>query len=643
LLTAAAVIGIEVDFDLLANACTLSHATPGSKLSDAHLQASDELLRLGFLAETDTGYRFGHERVRQAVYQKLSPSQRRDLHRRIAAAGESLFPDQYELLAHHYYAAGKRPPTLHYLTRAAERACEVFAYHTALTCYDRLLEMLTHSNDGPIRCDVLRDRAKALGWIGNRNDQDQALDELHSLAQALSDDTRLAEALHLRSEWHRVQGQYQQAEENALAALDIYRRLGNERASADLLAQLGWSIIYTANHSRATQYFEQALPIYESLDDLEGQINCLSGLTSMAELEGDFVRALSYLKDNMALAEATDDPRRIGRALHNTGVVYYDLGDLEAAESHLRQALQIKETVGDRRSVAITHFYLGEVAIEQENFESAHIHLSAALKVFRDVQDLSWEGDTLAALGRLALLRGEPATAGEYLTTSHRRRQELGEPAYAVIDLSYLARAELALGEEKSAWQHSQEAISDLEAGLSGVEHPQQIYFNHFCIGQATRHWAAARAALEQAAQIVEERAGRIENQHMQKEYRTGLRVNRAIAETFAVQPPPGHLSVRLARADAPTHRRPTPEETVTLTWTVDAGETDADVAKREGKVALRHRRLLHLLAQAKAAGGLPTIADLSGALSVTPRTIRADLAALRQQGHTIRTRGQRS
>jgi len=42
----------------------------------------------------------------------------------------------------------------------------------------------------------------------------------------------------------------------------------------------------------------------------------------------------------------------------------------------------------------------------------------------------------------------------------------------------------------------------------------------------------------------------------------------------------------------------------------------------------------------AEAAGAAPAIADLAGALDVSPRTIRADLAALKRQGHTVRTRG---
>jgi predicted ATPase/DNA-binding SARP family transcriptional activator len=640
-LTTAAVIGTEVDFDLLASACAFFESS--LRDPDAYLMASDELLRLGFLLETDADYRFSHEQVRRIVYHQLSLSQRQRIHHQVAQALEALLPLQSELLAHHYTAAQAREPAIHHLRRAAERARTLFAHQTARACYDRLLDLLSHPDDRPTGHDVLRDRAEVLGWIGDREAQGRDLAEMLDLAQALDDDARLAETLHRRSEFHRLQGRYQPAEEDALAALEIYRRLGDDRAQAALLAQLGWSIIYTADRGRAVGYFEEALPIYESLDDLEGQINCLSGLTNAAELTGDYVRALSLLQRNVALAEATGDPLRISRAMHNTGVVYYSLGDMKAAETHLRQALRLKETIGDRRSQALSHFYLGELATEGGDLETAHSHLDTALAMLREVRDRSWEGDTLAALGRLALLQDDPVAAGEYLRAAYSRRRELGEPAYAVLDLSYLAVAELALGDEARGWQHSQKAVAELEASLTEVEHPYHVYYNHYRVARAARRWAAARAALERAAHIVDEWTARIDDVELQEQFRSNNRIMRAIAEATASQPPPGCLRVRLARADAPTHRRPTPEETVTLIWTVDGGEEDTDIANREGKVALRRHRILRVLAEAEAAGGLPAVADLAGALDVSPRTIRADLTALRRQGHAAHTRGHRA
>ncbi|MEA3397408.1 MAG: DUF1670 domain-containing protein, partial [Chloroflexota bacterium] len=270
-------------------------------------------------------------------------------------------------------------------------------------------------------------------------------------------------------------------------------------------------------------------------------------------------------------------------------------------------------------------------------------HLQTALETLREVQDVSWEAYTLSLLGEVDLLQDDPVAAREHQETAYQLRSELGEHDDAAIGLSYLARAELGLGDEAAAWRHSQEVIAKAEAEWSGTERPPEIYYNHFCVAESTRHWAAARAALEEAARIVDERAERIGDPVWQKKYRTGLMANRAIAEAVACQPPPGQLCVSLARAGIPAHRRPTSGETVTVTWTIDAGEEDAVLAGREGKVALRRHRLLRLLAEAEAARALPTVTDLSGGLGVSSRTVRADLAILRRQGHIARTRGHRA
>ncbi|RMF35188.1 MAG: DUF1670 domain-containing protein [Chloroflexi bacterium] len=177
-------------------------------------------------------------------------------------------------------------------------------------------------------------------------------------------------------------------------------------------------------------------------------------------------------------------------------------------------------------------------------------------------------------------------------------------------------------------------------AAWSGAGRCPEVYYNRFRIATGTRRWAAARAALEEAAEIIAQRAERIGDPVWRETYRTGLRLHRAVAEAMARQPPAGRLLVHLPRADLPVRRRVAPEETVAVVWTVDAGEADVAVAGQGGKVALRRHRLLRLLAEAEAAGALPTVADLAGALEVSPRTIRADLAALRRQGHRVRTYG---
>ncbi len=641
-LKSAAVIGTEVDFDLLAEVCTLPDVAIDLSRPERYLRATDELLGLSFLTETQVGYRFSHEQLRRVIDERLTLAERQRLHHRVALALKERRPEAFRLLARHFAAAGLRPPALHYLCKAIERAREIFAYHAARACYDELLTLLSYPEDRTARYDVLRDRIEVLGWIGDREAQGRDLEEMLRLARALSDEARRAAALYRRSEWHRLQGQYEAADKHALAALEIYRRLGDDHARANLLSQLGRNVIYLGDYARAATYFGEALSIYEELADLDGQSGCLIGLAHVAEFEGNFVLNLSYCQQSLTLAQAAGDPHRTSHAFFAVGVTYHDLGDMDAAETHFRKALDLAEATGDRRRQGVSHLYLGVVATERGAFAAAQRHLETARQLLREVQDISWEGDARAALGRLALLQDDPATAKTHLNLAYRRCLNMGEHNYAVIHLSYLALAELALGDESAAWQHSRKAVTELEADLMRVEHPQRIYYNHLRVSRATRHWAAARTALTEAKRIVDTRAARIDDADLRTSYRTGLRVNRAILKAVAEQPPPGQLRVRLARVEVPAHRRPEPGERVAVTWTLNAGEEDAALAEQEGKVALRRHRILRLLSEAEAAGALPNVADLASVLDVSTRTIRSDLAALRAQGHPARTRGSR-
>jgi len=493
-LATAAVIGTEVDFDLLTAVC----ASPPSDLTtnDPHLLASDELLRVGFLVEAESDYRFTHERVRQVVYHRLSRRERQRLHRRVAQALEELSPQQFELLAHHFAAAGERQPAVHYLARAADCARGIFAHQTTLACYGRLLELPTYPKDRSARYSVLRDRAAALGWVGDREAQGCDLEEMLRLARALSDDARLACALHQPSEWRQLQGRYKSAEEDALAALEIYRRLRDDQGQAAMHTQLGRNILYTDDCFRAAVHFQEALPIHEAANDLRGQIDCLMGLAYIAQYKGDLSLSLTYCRRSLALAQATGDCYLINYTLSSVGLGYVDLGDMDTPETYLRQALHLAETSGERRRQAITHVRLAHVALNRGDFTIAQTHLQTALETLREVQDVSWEAYTLSLLGELDLLQDDPVAAREHQEAAHQLRTELGEHDDAAMGLSYLALAELALGDETAAWQHSQEVIAKAEAEWSGTERPPEIYYNHFCVAESARHWAAARAAL---------------------------------------------------------------------------------------------------------------------------------------------------
>ncbi|MGD2179137.1 MAG: HTH domain-containing protein, partial [Anaerolineae bacterium] len=99
---------------------------------------------------------------------------------------------------------------------------------------------------------------------------------------------------------------------------------------------------------------------------------------------------------------------------------------------------------------------------------------------------------------------------------------------------------------------------------------------------------------------------------------------------------PPGQTVTRLPVVSAPASRRLREDEYTQVTWTVGAPEDD----RIPEKVARRRHRILRLLREATEQSAAPTVEHLADALHVSARTIKRDLAALRTQGHDIRTHG---
>jgi biotin operon repressor len=96
---------------------------------------------------------------------------------------------------------------------------------------------------------------------------------------------------------------------------------------------------------------------------------------------------------------------------------------------------------------------------------------------------------------------------------------------------------------------------------------------------------------------------------------------------------------VRLPAAYAPTGRPLRDDEHVDVVWTVH------DPADNHSPTAIQRRRhrLVRLLEEADQQGAAATIEDLASVLEVSAATVRRDLAALRDDGRNVRTRGARA
>lgn len=136
----AAVIGRTFTVDVLARSSGLPE--------NALLQGLDELWRHRIVREQGAAaYDFAHDKLRVVACAELSPTRRRQLHRRTAEALESAAAapeagsETAARLAYHYLEAGEERKALGYLLQAGDQARVMYAHQEAIGYYEQAIAL----------------------------------------------------------------------------------------------------------------------------------------------------------------------------------------------------------------------------------------------------------------------------------------------------------------------------------------------------------------------------------------------------------------------------------------------------------------------------------------------------------------------
>ena len=305
LLDLAATAGPEFELDVVRR---------GSALAEAEfLPALDEAVLSGIVEELPgrrLAYRFTHELVRRAVYDRLTGVRRAELHLRVGDSLEAVEGRSVRALAdlaHHFTAAaplGESGRAIEYNVLAGRAAIDALAFDQAAELLRTGLEL---GIDEPARrCGVLIELGGAWQRAGRELD---ALDALRSAA-------------------------------------DLARGLGN----SELLAQAAigyeaacWAPMMT-DQGAAEMLEEAAAALGDQRSDL--RVRLLSGLARALDLRGEHERGAVVRTDAIDLARRLDDRTGLATVLMRS---YWSrvATPIEEIQQMLAEAIQLGEELGN--------------------------------------------------------------------------------------------------------------------------------------------------------------------------------------------------------------------------------------------------------------------------------------------------------
>jgi DNA-binding NarL/FixJ family response regulator/Tfp pilus assembly protein PilF len=407
----------------------------------------------------------------QAVYAELLAGERRALHRRIAETIEqcvsptSILDAQLVDLASHFYEAGVWSKAAGYGQRAGERALILYAPRAAVEHLTRALDALSHLGGTPSAA-VVRARGQAYETIGEfeqaRVDYERAL----SIARQTQDGLMEWQSLLDIGFWW-VGRDYAQAGEWFRRSLDLAQGLADPKLHARSLNRFGNWLVNTGRVVDGLQTHQEALAIFETLQDQEGMAETFDLLGMANGIYGDTVQAVEQYDRAIASLRAMSDPQGLISSLI-TRVAYaspvwvettYSVCESpERCSRDVTEALYLAHQVDSPTGQAYVELNAGLTFASFGELGRGLAHAQESVRIASEIQHAQWLAAAYITLGRVYFLLLEANLAVEALETGLALARDIGSAWWVGNITAYLAQAYLLQG-----------ALSPAEAALQAV------------------------------------------------------------------------------------------------------------------------------------------------------------------------------
>jgi predicted ATPase len=330
LLQIGSVIGTEFSYELL----RAVHPIADEDLQrELRILTDADLLHVRGIAP-EANYQFKHALIRDAAYEALLKSRRKQLHEMVAQAiNEKMEPFKEvhpEVLARHWTEAGEFELAVAEWLRAANAAEKRNAFREAQRSYRQALELVEKLADDQQRAELEVQLRLNLGVTLIATDGysaaavEEAYGHARELCQQLGDNGQLASILSGLFQFHLVRAEVQTAREIGEQLLALGKTTLDPTVEIAAQYALGQAFFLPGELDQAQIHFEQALRLYKPENHRRVTLLCAGEDPGVASwgflavilwLRGYLDQAIRIGQQAIALAEKLQHPFSLAHAL----------------------------------------------------------------------------------------------------------------------------------------------------------------------------------------------------------------------------------------------------------------------------------------------------------------------------------------
>jgi tetratricopeptide (TPR) repeat protein len=292
-----------------------------------------------------------------------------------------------------------------------------------------------------------RARAKALyayGIIVHLTNQlsllEKTAQECLRLHRASGDQHGEIDGLILLARFMWASNKIAQASELYQQALDISESLGDVWRKAYVLGHLGW-----LGQDRAW-YWKETIALLRKQGDLRLLQDILGPVGYFEVLDGDIESAQRNLDEASQLSQASKLKRSMGHVLRALSVIETQKGNFEKAYALLEEDINTTSQLGHRIDYLWNRSLLGRVLVRQGKFTEAYDVFVETTRDFVKDKDDSMVVFTLEGMAELSSATGDPERAARLIGWADTARKKLDDirPRLEQADIDKIITACLA-------------------------------------------------------------------------------------------------------------------------------------------------------------------------------------------------------